>query len=47
MINLDDYVEHITLQELRSHNLRRPYITDHTYRILITGGSVSGEKMHY
>ena len=45
MINFDDYAEHITLQELRSHNLRWPFIySDHTYRTLIIGGYGSGKK---
>ena len=43
MINFDYYAENKTLQELRSHNLKWPYIPDHPYRILIIGGSGSGE----
>ena len=39
MINFDDYAnENKTVQELRSHNLKWPYIPDHPYRILIIGG---------
>ena len=35
MINFDDYAnENKTLQELRSHNLKGPYIPDHPYRRL-------------
>ena len=29
-----------------NHNPNWPYITDHCYRILIIGGSESGEKKH-
>ena len=44
MINFDDYAnENKTLQELRSHNLKWPYIPDHPYRTLIIGGSGSGK----
>ena len=43
MISFDDYANENKIE----HNLKRPYITDHLYRILITGGSESGEKMHY
>ena len=43
MISFDDYANENKIE----HNLKRPYITDHPYRILITGGSGSGEKMHY
>ena len=39
MINFDDYAnENKTLQELRSHNLKWPYIPDHPYRMLTVGG---------
>ena len=31
------------MQELLSHNLKWPYIPDHSYRILIIGDSGSGE----
>ena len=44
MINFDDYAnENKTMQELRSHNLKWPYIPDHPNRILIIGGSGSGK----
>ena len=44
MINFDDYAkENNPLQELRSHNLKRLFISDHPHRILITGGTVSGK----
>ena len=44
MINFDDYAnENKTVQELRSHNLKWPYIPNHPYRILIIGGSGSGK----
>ena len=44
MINFDDYAnENKTLQELHSHNLNWPCIPDHSYRILIIGGSGSGK----
>ena len=44
MINFDDYPnENKTMQELRSHNLKWPYNSDHPYRILIIGGSGSGK----
>ena len=44
MINFDDYAnENKTLQELRSHNPKWPYIPDHPYRILIIGSSGSGK----
>ena len=39
MINFDDYVnEHKT-----EHNKNWPYTPDHSYRILIIGGSGSGK----
>ena len=44
MINFDDYInEKKTVQELRSHNFKWPYIPDWPYRILIIGGSASGK----
>ena len=49
MINFDDYAhENIgiafkTMKELRSHNLKWSYITDHPCRILKIGGSGSGK----
>ena len=44
MIHFDDYAnENKKLQELRSHNLKRPYSADYPYRILIIGGSGSGK----
>ena len=39
MINLDD----ITNENNKEHNEKWPYIPDHPYRILITGGSGSGK----
>ena len=39
MINFDEY----TNENKRKHNLNWPYIPDHPYRILITGGSGSGK----
>ena len=44
MINFNDYAnENKTMQELSSHNLKWTYIPNHPYRILITGGSGSGQ----
>ena len=40
MINFDDHANENKTQ----HNLKWPHIPDHSYRILITGGSRSGEK---
>ena len=39
MINFDDY----TNENIIEHNSKWPYIPDHPYRILIIGGSESGE----
>ena len=39
MINFDDYV----IENKIKHNKNWPYIPDHPYRILIIGGSGSGE----
>ena len=39
MINLDS----ITIENNKEHNEKWPYIPDHLYRILITGGSGSGK----
>ena len=39
MINLDN----ITNENNKKHNKKWPYIPDHPYRILITGGSRSGK----
>ena len=39
MINFDDY----TNENKTTHNKNWPYIPDHSYRILITGGSGSGK----
>ena len=39
MINFDDY----TSENKNEHNKNWPYIPDHPYRILITGGSGSGK----
>ena len=40
MINFDDYVN----ENKTKHNKNWPYIPDHPYRILITGGSGSGKR---
>ena len=40
MINFDDHANGNKTQ----HNLKWPHIPDHSYRILITGGSRSGKK---
>ena len=39
MINFDDY----TNENKSEHNSKWPYIPDHSYRILIIGGSGSGK----
>ena len=39
MIGFDDY----TNESKADHNLKWPYIPDHSYRILIMGGSGSGK----
>ena len=39
MINFDKY----TNENKRKHNPNCPYIPDHSYRILIIGGSGSGK----
>ena len=39
MFNLDD----ITNENNKDHNLKRPFIPEHPYRILIIGGSGSGK----
>ena len=39
MINLDS----IANENKKEHNIKWPYIPDHPYRILITGGSGSGK----
>ena len=39
MINLDS----ITNENNKEHNKKWPYIPDHLYRIIITGGSGSGK----
>ena len=39
MINLDS----ITNENNKEHNEKWPYIPDHPYRIIITGGSGSGK----
>ena len=38
-MNFDEY----TSENKKEHNLNRPYIPDHPYRILITGGSGTGK----
>ena len=40
MINFDNYTNENKIE----HNLKWPYIPDHPYKILITGGSVSGKR---
>ena len=40
MINVDNYVN----ENNKKHNDKWPYIPDHLYRILITGGSESGKN---
>ena len=40
MINFDHY----TNKNKTEHNLKWPYIPDHSYRILIIGGSRSGKN---
>ena len=48
MINFDDYVNGIAFNENKTkHNKHWPYIPDLPYRILIIGGSGSGEKNYY
>ena len=39
MINFDNYIN----KNKTEHNSKWPYIPDHPYRILITGGSGSGK----
>ena len=39
MINFDNY----TNENKTEHNLKRPYVPDHPYRIIITGDSGSGK----
>ena len=44
MVNFDDYAnENKPPQELRSHDLKWLFISDHPHRILIIGGTVSGK----
>ena len=43
MINFDN----ITGENTIKRNAKWPYISDHPYRILITGGSGSSKKMHF
>ena len=43
MSNFDDVINENKTQ----HNLKRPDISDHSYRILLIGGSGPGKKMHY
>ena len=40
MINFDEYIN----ENKKEHNLNWPYIPDHSYRILIIGGSETGGK---
>ena len=37
------YLDDITNKSNKEHNEKQPYIPDHPYRILITGGSGSGK----
>ena len=39
MINFDDYAN----ENKAKHNLKKPYLPDYPYRILIVGGSWSGK----
>ena len=39
MVNLDD----VTNENKTEYNPKRPYIPDHSYRVLINGGSESGK----
>ena len=39
MINLDS----IRNENNKKHNEKRPYIPDHSYRIIVIGGSESGK----
>ena len=43
MINLGN----ITSEKNEEHNEKWPYIPNHPYRILIIGGSGSGNTAHY
>ena len=43
MINFDNYAN----ENKTKHNKNWPYIPDHPYRILITGGSGSGKQIYY
>ena len=43
MINFDDYAKENKTED----NSKRPYISDHPYRILILGGSGPVKQMHY
>ena len=40
MINFDDVMK----ENIKEHNSNWPQIPEHPYRILIIGGTVSGEK---
>ena len=40
MINFDDYAN----ENKTEHNIKRLYIADHPYRIIIIGGSGSGKS---
>ena len=41
MISFDDF----TNENIKEHNPNWPQVLDHSQRILITGGSVSGKKL--
>ena len=43
MINFGDYVN----ENKTTRNKTKPYIPDHPYRILIIGGSGSGQQIYY
>ena len=40
MINFDDVIK----ENIKKHNPNWPRLLDHLYRILVTGGSVSGKN---
>ena len=39
--------KNVTNENKTEHNSKWPHIPDHSYRILIIGGSGSGKPMHY
>ena len=40
------YFDYITKEDKKEHNPNQPEIPGYPYRILIIGGSGSGEEMH-